>query len=95
MVTKLVRRIHEARQTIQLLPPHEQLEELLLRSEQHDWEGKMVEIVLESGYKFIGTIQKIAETHVITDYGTAKKDQIAYVRVMKDEEVRIRKGLNQ
>jgi hypothetical protein len=91
MVTKMVRRP----QVIQLLPPHEQLEELLLSSTDDErWEGRMVEVVLASGYKFIGTITKMAETHVITDYGTAKKDQIAYVRVMKDEEVRLRKGLN-
>jgi hypothetical protein len=91
MVTKMVRRP----QVIQLLPPHEQLEELLLApNDDARWERKMVEIVLESGFKFIGTISRVSETHVVTDFGVARKDRVEYVRVMKDEEVRIRKGLN-
>jgi hypothetical protein len=92
-MTKMVRRST----VIQLLSSQGQSEEerLLSSPNVEGWKGRMVEIVLASGYKFIGTILSVAETHVITDYGTAKKDQISYVRVMQDEEVRVRKGLNQ
>lgn len=81
------------RPSLQLLKPHEQLEDLQ-QFGSAEWEGHTVLIILDNGFQMMGTVIKVSDTHVMTDNGTIKKEQISFVRIMQAEEIRIRRGRN-
>lgn len=88
MTNKLTR----FRPSLVLLKPHEQLEDLQQFGSK-EWEGHTILVRLDNGFEMMGTVVKVSDTHVMTDNGTIKKEQISYVRIMQPEEIRIRRGL--
>jgi len=62
-----------------------------IESSRNPWIGQMVEIVLKSGFKFVGEIFKVQEDFVIIDNSIVSKDEVARIRVMKADEIAVRR----